>query len=202
MSRNFHPIIVDIAFIMDVFKRFLLASLLALSANSAQALESLSVSGGLGKPDDLRGGRVALQKHWHLHEDANLNVNLTGYWDASVALWVTDGDPERRHRDIVIGAVAPIFRLTLNHVWGGYILPFLEGSVGLAVLSSRHIGHRDLGAIVTFQDLLGGGVKFGHNKAIELSYHYLHYSNAGLFPPNTGIDVKQFITLRLYFDDV
>ena len=164
---------------------------------SAWAIDSISFSAGSGKPNHLRGARLAVQKDWHKVWGRNQPSQLRGYWDFSAAFWHTDGDCQGKHQDIGILAVAPVFRL--QHAWFDYLTGYLEASVGLATLNTDHIGYRDLGGELTFQDLLGGGFILGTSKQWEIAYHYLHYSNAGLLPPNKGIDVKVFVTLSYRF---
>jgi hypothetical protein len=68
-------------------------------------------------------------------------------------------------------------------------VPFLDLSLGL---TGTAIGHPDLGANFEF-DLQGGpGVKyyFRDNMAFIFQYRYLHFSNAGLFPHNHGINAN------------
>ena len=77
--------------------------------------------------------------------------------------------------------------------------PYLEGSVGLAALSNMRLGHRHLGAHWSFQDLIGAGVRFGDNYQYDLSYHYLHYSNANIAKPNNGVDVKMLFSFAYHF---
>lgn len=183
---------------MKRLKYYLIKLLLLIAFHSVYAIDSISIGGGTGKPDNLQGGRVAVQWFWNNQGKPDARVHVTGYWDASIALWTTNGDHNRNHKRLTIIAIAPIFRVQFQSRTSNYIVPFLEGSVGLAALSNDRIGHRDLGGPLTFQDFLGGGIRFGEQEHFEICYHYLHYSNAGLLPPNDGIDVKQYVTVRIY----
>lgn len=152
-----------------------------------------SLSYGKGRPNNLSGGRLALQWNWNTDWLINSPFKLTGYWDASVAYWTTNGNQNNNHKSIGALAFAPVFRFQTREPILS-ITPYLEASVGLAGLSSAHIGDRDLGTAWAFQDLIGAGISFGDQQQFDLSYHYLHYSNADLASHNQGIDVKVLIT--------
>lgn len=165
------------------------------------AIDAIGFSGGFGEPNSLVGGRVALQWHWNRFwvtkkTDA---VGITGYWDASVAYWHCRGDVNGDHKKLAIFAFAPVFRMQAVRPFHNSILPYVEGSIGGAYMTADHIGRRDLGARWTFQDMIGLGFQFGSREQYDLSYHFLHYSNASLASPNNGIDVKVLISFVYHF---
>lgn len=188
-------------------RKILLAFTLLFAAVAANAdtgssfwPDGFTLSYGHGNPNDLHGGRGALQWDWNQVWFANAPLNLTGYWDASFAHWMTNGNSNGDHRNISIVAFAPVFRLqTRDAIASTTIIPYLEGSVGLSALSQSYLGERNLGAHGAFQDLIGAGITFGCRHQYDLSYHYLHYSNAGLALPNEGIDVKVLLTFGYRF---
>ena len=169
--------------------------------SNGHVFDGFSISGGVGRPSSLRGGRLAAEWYWNKNWLATQNWHLDGYWDASVAYWRTDGDPNdgRKHKSLATAAFGPIFRWERSTPLFGNAHPFLEASWGLALLSNQHLSYRNQGAHWTFQDLLGGGLQFGSHGEYDLSYHYLHYSNAGINPPNNGIDVKTLLSLQYRF---
>jgi lipid A 3-O-deacylase len=166
-------------------------------AKNAFIPDGFSFSYGDGRPGNLRGYRGSLQWHWNWIACANRPL-VTGYWDASFAHWNVDTTDDNEPGSINIIAFAPVFRLQTPPLMG-YFTPYLEGSVGLSALSQNHLSHRNLGGNWAFQDLLGGGIAFGQHQQFNLSYHYLHYSNAGLNPPNNGIDVKNLVSFAYRF---
>jgi lipid A 3-O-deacylase len=162
-------------------------------------LPGFSLAYGKGKPDQLKGYRVAFQSFWPLVEFAQFPLDLSGYWDLSFANWQATTAKTYQPHSISILAASPIFRLQAK---GNYIFsaqPYLELGVGPSWLSNKYIGHRNLGGQFAFQDLLGLGLRWGEMHAWSLSYHYLHYSNASLLPPNQGIDVKFLISMGYQF---
>ncbi len=165
------------------------------------AQRSISLSAGYGEPDNLIGGRLAWQYYWDKQWAISKKLTLGGYWDASLAYWQTDNSTDaKQYPDIAILAFAPVFRLQQQNSIDTNLNPYLEVSVGLSAMSRDKLGHRDLGARFAFQDLLGFGILFGKQQQFDLSYHFLHYSNAKIFPPNEGIDVKSLISLKYLID--
>ena len=169
--------------------------------NSALALDGLSLSAGSGRPSDLKGGRIAAQWSWHQGWLQSHNWQLDTYWDMSFAHWHTDGNPDDNyaHKALSSFALAPIFRWERTTPYLINFRPYLEASWGLTVLTDQHLSYRNQGAHWAFQDLIGLGVRFGERGQYDLSYHYLHYSNAGINPPNNGIDIKILLTLQYRF---
>lgn len=159
---------------------------------------SFSLSYGNGDPNNLNGVRGALQWAWEKIWFAQTNLQLTGYWDLSLAYWNTDGNSFGQYKSVTIVAIAPVFRLQTAESFNT-IKPYLEASVGAALLSSNHLGDRDLGGQGQFQDMLGFGTLFGSTEQYDVSVHFLHYSNAGLSPPNMGITLA-LLTFSYHFD--
>jgi lipid A 3-O-deacylase len=158
-----------------------------------------SLSYGAGRPGNLNGYRAALQWDWNWIGCQGQPIMLTGYWDASFAHWRADTTDVNQPGSINIIAFAPVFRFETQPLIAT-ITPYIEVSVGLSGLSQQRLSHRNLGAHWSFQDLLGGGISFGNRQQYSLSVHYLHYSNAGLAPPNNGIDVKILGTFAYRFN--
>ncbi|MES2142130.1 MAG: acyloxyacyl hydrolase [Pseudomonadota bacterium] len=160
----------------------------------------LSLSYGKGKPDSLEGYRVALQSFWPFIGFRQSAINLTGYWDLSFANWQTTPPETNQTRGIHIIAISPLLRLqTHNHCFL-YAQPYLELGIGASLLSNNYLGHRNLGGQFAFQDLMGIGLRWETKHIWSLSYHYLHYSNASLLPPNQGIDVKHLVSVGYEFN--
>lgn len=176
---------------------FMLAGVVG-TAEAGWLPDGANVAYGWGEPNNLKGYRVAVQWYWPVWLK-QYPINITGYWDLSGAYWGTDGNKRGQNKSIGILGFAPVFRFESRDAWFATIKPYIELSVGLALLSEKYIGRRNLGAQWLFQDLLGGGITFGKRNEFDLSYHYLHYSNASFNPPNQGIDVHGLVTLGYKF---
>lgn len=161
--------------------------------------ESISIGGGRGDPDQLKGARIAARIAWPQHLNSKNNVwQWLGFWEISAAHFTTERYLNYPHEISAI-AFAPVVRLARVAPLANTLYPYAELSVGPSVLSHKMLGHRNLGSAFEFQDLLGLGLRFGDQKQFELSCHYLHYSNAGIAKPNQGIDVKGLISLTYRF---
>jgi hypothetical protein len=166
--------------------------------SSVYALSAVHISGGLiGEPERLRGGRISVTDNWRWVLPSKDHAwELHGYWDYSIAYWFTQIKVSGEPSSIVALAAAPVLRLEKLHT--EYFKPFLEASLGAVWLSHSRLGHRNVGSQINFQDMLGVGTYFGAKQQYEISGHYLHYSNAGIFPPNNGLDVKLLVTLAYH----
>lgn len=188
-----------------VMRRVLWMSLLCgvllsvLRIANAGVIDGASIAAGFGKPQHLRGTRIAVQKQWHVNWLPMAGWHTTGYWDASLAYWRTHGDDQGRYKTITIFGAAPIFRIERAHAYSNTLQPYVEGGIGLAILSKNRLAQRRLGAHWEFQDLIGCGLRFGTHQEYDLSYHYLHYSNAGFSKYNSGIDVKSLVMFSYHF---
>jgi len=161
----------------------------------------IQIAYGMGKPDHLKGYRLSIQQFWPWAGFETSHLNVTGYWDLSVAKWRTNPPLADQPRAIHIFAISPLMRLQSREAWLLSTQTYLELGIGASFLSNHHLGHRNLGSQFAFQDLMGFGLRWRINKTLKgtLSYHYLHYSNASLFPPNQGIDVKHLWSLGCEF---
>jgi len=63
---------------------------------------------------------------------------------------------------------------------------YLQASIGAALLSRTVIDDRDMESTFQFEDRFGVGIK---RESFDFHVRYMHYSNAGLSWPNSGIDI-------------
>ena len=103
---------------------------------------------------------------------------LTGYWEGSLNYWNGYGV----HNYGV--AISPVFTYRFNT--SGTLTPYLEGGIGASWFSKTTMGPRDLSTHFLFEDRVGAGIRMGN---WDLSFRYMHYSNAGIKKPNDGIDI-------------
>lgn len=76
---------------------------------------------------------------------------------------------------------------------------FIEGGVGINLISRNTIGDRELGGVFIFSDMAGVGYKFIAGKTpLFLTYRYRHLSNLGLYSHNNGID-SHYLMLSIGF---
>jgi len=102
--------------------------------------------------------------------------------EVDMAGWDTLGGMNKQ--DLVEFGLSPIVRLEKH---GDYFVPFIEGSVGVRVLS--HAGTSDqhrMGSAFQFADMVGVGVSFGKYADTEVGFRFQHISNASIKEPNPG----------------
>jgi lipid A 3-O-deacylase len=111
-----------------------------------------------------------------------------GYYEASYSYWENMG--------VYVNCVAlsPVFTYNVTSQSSGLQF-YMEGGIGISAVSEIVMGRRELSSHVLFEDRLGIGVRKG---TIDVNFRYLHYSNAGLVPPNDGIDIL-LLTLGIGF---
>jgi len=103
---------------------------------------------------------------------------LSGYWEGSLNYWNGRGDEN-------FGvALSPVFAYYFKA--GSTFKPYLEGGIGLSLWTETEMGPRDLSTNFLFEDRIGAGVRMG---SWDLSFRYMHYSNASIKKPNDGIDI-------------
>jgi hypothetical protein len=99
-------------------------------------------------------------------------------------------------QSVLFGGVSPVLRI----VGHGHVLnPFLDAGVGVSVSTTDTLLYKNFGNYFFFSPTAGVGVTFGRSAAGPSFFvRWLHHSNAGLFPPNQGIDsLYVFLGCRL-----
>ena len=81
----------------------------------------------------------------------------------------------------------------------GYRGAYLEGGIGVHLLSATSLGSKRFSTALQFGEHLGFGYRFGARGAFDLGYRYQHVSNADIKHPNSGIEFNQ-VRLQYWFD--
>ena len=159
----------------------------ALAWQNGLALSYGTDPGTLAQPTGLNGGGLTyiLQPDSWKWGQLNLSMNL------SYGFWKTTDFSE--HQSISIYALAPTLRWSF--LQNATATPFLEGSIGGAILSSEYIADRNLGSSVLFQYMGGFGVAFGPQQKLFASLEVAHYSNAGLCENNSGMTIPLLFSI-------
>lgn len=180
------------------YQRSLLSALglaAAMMSQPIQAIDFLALEGGAGEESADRIGAAAgwlWGRRWSLP----VGLYLTGHWELSLSYW--HGDEGRTgNGSLVEGGFAPVFRIHSEaKPWG--ITPFIEGAVGIHLMSETELGDKDFDIPFAFGSHAGVGFRFGPQDQIELGYRFQHLSNADLGDPNPGIDFH-LVRLLYYF---
>jgi len=92
----------------------------------------------------------------------------------------------RAGQSMVFYGVGPVIRFGS---YGQCINPFIDVGGGVSIGSKTMLFNRNFGRDFFFTPTAGAGIKFGRTeRGISLFARWVHHSNAGLFPPNEGID--------------
>jgi lipid A 3-O-deacylase len=102
---------------------------------------------------------------------------LGGYWEFSVGGW------QDKERVSAIGAM-PVFRIERTY---GSVVPYLDGAVGLNLLSQVDATGRVAASRLERADHLGAGLRFGEQRRHELGLRLQHLSDGGVARPSPGM---------------
>ena len=148
----------------------------SLSAQAESLVDSFAFYSGESKEgtDSFRIGYRDSIDNWL----SSKNIPLSGVVvESSINFW-NGAEP-------VYGvAVSPVFSAPLISI-GKYKLN-LNAGIGVSLISSKTIGSRDMSSFFQFEDRLGFQLK---TDKVDFHALYMHYSNAGIVPPNKGIDI-------------
>ncbi|MWL86052.1 acyloxyacyl hydrolase [Cupriavidus sp. SW-Y-13] len=175
---------------MKLLGRTVVAAALVASASSAASAEELvgwkhpavHVAYGRDTSHDVNKYEVGINFNTPIQYGNPQGWLFRLQAEVNLAGWDTRGGTNQQN--LVEFGISPILRVEKR---GGYFVPFVEGSVGLRVLS--HAGTSDehrMGSAFQFSDMLGVGVGFGKNAATEVGFRFQHISNAGIKEPNPG----------------
>jgi lipid A 3-O-deacylase len=126
--------------------------------------------------------RIGLKKDYGIEWFKSENSYLSGFFELSYNYW------HYRSEDIHGITLSPIFAYYLGKSTD-FFRPYIAGGIGAALLDKYHIKDRNLGSNLQFEDRIGIGAVIGW---LDINCSFFHYSNAGLTPPNAGIDIWLF----------
>lgn len=141
----------------------------------------LTLSIDHGKDVSLTDTRLALGADWDEKVYETATWELVGRWDVNIHRWTSDLD-EGTQTGTIIG-LSPIFHYQLKNM---SYTPFIEMGGGPHILSGIDIEDENKSTQFQFGSIFGLGVK---RSGFEVSYRYLHISNANIKMPNPGTDI-------------
>lgn len=161
--------------------------LFVLANPAAKAVDGFGLLAASSSESDADLTRVDITWKWDKTWFEAGNWHLTGYWEASLGHW---NGKKRGARTLWDVGITPVFRLEPKAREG--IRPYLEGAVGIHLLSStKPNDFRDLTTAFQFGDHVGVGITFGDRQQFDLGLRIQHLSNASVKDPNWGIDFHQ-----------
>ncbi|KEI70992.1 acyloxyacyl hydrolase [Endozoicomonas elysicola] len=150
--------------------------------------------------------RLALA--WNLSDAlwSSESILLQSYAELALGHWKSTLSPTEDSRRIGADSVkqislSPIFRFTSNGPLIGETSPFLDLGVGVSYQSEKdieqqHLSGINMGGHWQFETRAMVGLTLGEDNPFEVSYGWMHYSNANLNSDNEGLD---FQTLQLAY---
>ena len=167
-------------------KCLLLCFSLILFYSTAMAESSgYGISFGYGEADpNIDIYRLGLKKDFSSKWLKSNFGYFSGYFELSYNHW------EYNNEGTNGVAFSPVFAYYFGNE-SNLIRPYIEGGIGLAYIDDYHIAGRNLSTNLQFEDRIGVGTRIGF---IDLSFRYMHYSNASIKAPNDGIDIWIFTT--------
>lgn len=163
---------------------FLVLLFILFTNSESLALDRISL--GIGKSrDSINIYRVGFQQEFGSNWFESKTGHLSGHHEASLNCW------EHERESIQQVAYSPVFGYSFNGL-SSSVMPYLEAGIGIGFLSKKTINGRDLSTHFQFEDRIGIGVKIGKQNRHDLSFRYMHYSNASIKQPNDGIDIFIF----------
>jgi lipid A 3-O-deacylase len=165
-----------------------------LSIGKVYASNGISLSYGNGVTG-LKSLRIGVQQLW---DEAwckeHLRV-LQGYWELSAYHMHRTNQDDLYNNKLTVLSFSPVFRLYKPDLILQNKNIYVEFAIGVAQLSKRTLGARELGTNFQFEDRLGFGLQFGKNKQYDIGYRVFHFSNAYIGHKNHGINLQM-----LYFN--
>lgn len=179
----------------------LLTSLSYCSALFANVGFAISSGDGV---QDITPYRLAINydfgRIWRHHDTWGLDA----YWETSFAYWEAGKVPEGAvgndaNDKLTAITTGPMFRWSRkDFIRSIEIAPYIELGVSGSYLSHHDIGGRRLSTHFQFEDKLGIGFRFGPLKEFDFAIRGVHYSNASIERPNSGVNIL-FISLGMWF---
>lgn len=151
-----------------------------------------------GRKANFNNYRLGLVWNWDKNLFNSERVKLDGYFELAGSFWKSglsasdNPSPDGKDKANVF-SFSPVFRLSpVNPVWGS-VRPFLDAGVGAAWLSEVDLEKEkkspiNMGGHWQFEIRLMAGLQFGERQQYEVSYGWVHYSNAHINDMNESID--------------
>ena len=159
-------------------KKIIVLLLLWQSIVHALWLDDKKVMLSIGESKDNIGiYRVGVKEDFKQKWLQSILEYLSGYYELSVNFW-HKGD----NNNFGV-ALSPVFTYNFTSL---PLSPYIEGGIGGSLWIDTMIATRNVSSYFLFEDRIGAGI---HLKDFDLNFRYMHYSNAGIVKPNSGIDI-------------
>ena len=171
----------------STFLRVLCSVMLSGAAERAMAVDAAYVTLGGDRNIAVYSVGLGWAPWWTWEMDADRIVSLRG--TAGVAFW--DAPRSDANRSLIAVGAYPVLRLASTSVAG--FVPYVEGSVGVNVLSRTKIQERRLSTAFQFGEYIGIGAVLGDKRQFDIGARYQHISNADIKRPNDGLTYASLV---------
>jgi len=167
-------------------KKSLIAATLMFTAMGSLSAADLSsyvdgVTASYGKSKDgIKIYRLGLRKDFDSKWGKSSVGYFSGYYELSINYWKGKTNHNKTNYGV---ALSPVFGYYFDL---GEIKPYVEAGIGVSLFKHTFIDNRNISSHFLFEDRIGAGVRV---KNFDFSFRYMHYSNAGIVKPNSGIDI-------------
>lgn len=168
------------------FLRLLCGMVLSGAAERALAVDAAYVTVGGDRKIAVYGVGLSWAPWWTLPMDADRILSLSG--TAGVAFWDAPGSA---NQSLVAVGAYPVLRLASTSVAG--VVPYVEASIGVNVLSRTRIEDRRLSTAFQFGEYIGIGAVLGDRRQFDIGVRYQHISNADIKQPNDGLSYPSIV---------
>ena len=148
--------------------------------------------------EDVRALRAAFNWDFGMMFFREDPWGLNVHWENALGYWRGPSTETRPNDSLYFVTTGPVFRLQPHTPYGQWFLPYGEAGVSPSWLTQREIAGRKLSIHFQFEDKIGFGCRLGKNQKIDLGYRFIHYSNASIKRPNSGVNI-QMINLGYWF---
>lgn len=143
--------------------------------------DALTFSIDIGADRTTEQARISLGADWKEPVYDAESWQVIGRLEGSLHKWWSTLDNPKNSEGYIFG-ITPVFHYQPKHM---KFTPFIEMGGGPHLLSNIIIENEYKSTQFQFGSIFGLGIK---HKQLEVSYRYLHISNAGIEMPNPGTD--------------
>jgi len=122
--------------------------------------------------------RISIKKDLNKYFFEKRYKYLPKYYETSLGYW--EGESGGNIKSL---SFTPMFRYDFGQYYES--IPYIEAGVGAAYLSKTKLEGENFGTHFQFENVVGIGFKFSD---FDLSFRYIHHSNAGIHEDNSGVD--------------
>ncbi len=143
--------------------------------------EKLTFSADAGSDNSIKHVRFAVGADWQEPIYEAQSWEVTGRLEGSLHHWSSTKNKPQNKSGYIVG-LTPVFHYQPKHL---AYTPFIEMGTGPHLLNNITIEDDYKSTQLQFGSILGFGIK---HRNFEISYRYLHISNANIELPNPGTD--------------